>query len=105
MKTSNESSIRALRFMLGKISIDDLVHAATAEAGPSIVTLLERHARNEWGDVTDELRARNQLAVPHGRAIRSYYRLMGGEVIAIRTNDERTETLCTLAASDAAGLQ
>jgi hypothetical protein len=104
MTDSNDLFPRALSFMLGKLYIAVQVHEALEKSGPSVVTLLERHARGDWGAVTPELRERNQRAVLNGFRIKSYYRTLDGTVIAIRTNAARTETHCDVEDDEAEGL-
>ena len=104
MADSSEPTSRTLSFLLGRLYVEMRVHRALEKSGPSVVTLLERHARNDWGDVTPELRERNRRAVLHGFQIRSYYRLADGTVIVIRTDASRAETHCDINDNDVEGL-
>ena len=88
----NDSNSRALRYMLGEIKITPQAHGAAARHGPSVVTLLERHARNDFGDVSSTARERNRLAATTGQDIQSRHRLVDGAFIVNTTNAERSET-------------
>ena len=91
-------------FMLGKLLIDPEVHVAMARNGQSIVTLLERHARGDFGCVSPYLMDRNRFGVLNGYRIKSFYRLNDGTVICIRTEDGRRETQVDIEDNDAEGL-
>ena len=99
MRDADDSDSRALRYMLGDITISRETHEATARHGPSVVTLLERHARNDFGDVDATLRRQNELAILNSGNVESRYRLMDGTVIVIATNAGRTSTTVDVAAS------
>ena len=99
MNDSEGSNSRALRYMLGEIKISREAHEATARRGPSVVTLLERHARNDFGEVDAILRRRNELAILNSGDVQSQYRLLDGTVVVITTNAGRTSTTVDVAAS------
>jgi hypothetical protein len=92
------ASDRMPGFMLGAIVIDPDVHVAMARNGQSIVTLLERHARGDFGSVTPFLFTRNRHGVLNG------YRLGDNTVICIRTADGRHKTQVDIEDNDAEGL-
>ena len=81
------------RFALGELIVDDDVHDVLAMSLQSLAALLRRHENADFGDVTQELRQRNDRAISAGYWIKSLYRLPEGTtVIGVRTNAQRTET-------------
>jgi hypothetical protein len=84
---------RLPRFSFGKLIVDKDVHKVLAMNRQSLSLLLRRHADGDWGNVTQDLRDRNDKAILEGFWIKSLYLLDEGcEVIGVRTNSSRTET-------------
>jgi hypothetical protein len=81
------------RFALGVLIVDADVHDILAIHRQSLSALLARHAAGDWGDVTEDLRERNNEGVAASYWLKSLYRCDGGsDVIGVRTNAQRTET-------------
>lgn len=66
---------QAVRFSLGQVCATPGALAALTEAGVHPVELLTRHAAGDWGDLCDEDRAQNQLALRDGLRIFSAHGL------------------------------
>jgi len=84
---------RSQRFALGALIVDEDVHDILAMNRQSLSELLARHAAGDWGDVTEELRARNNESIAASYWLKSLYKSQGSaDVIGVRTNGQRTET-------------
>ena len=68
-------------------------------AGENPASLLERHQRGDWGEVTPEDARENVLSVREGYRILSSYRVgEGGEKVWIITEADRSSTCILLPA-------
>jgi hypothetical protein len=57
---------------------------------------LERHLTGDWGDLREEEKMLNELAVAHGEDVLSAYRLNTGVEIWITTDRDRESTIIEL---------
>ncbi|MFV8630676.1 hypothetical protein ACNRDB_14505 [Ralstonia pseudosolanacearum] len=94
-----ESSVPALtrpRLPLGQLVATPAAIAALSEAGVSAYLLLNRHARGDWGDLSYEDQAMNQLAVLTGERVLSRYTLPNGQAVWVITEADRAATTVLL---------
>lgn len=65
-----------------------------------IITLLRRHQTGDWGDLCDDDRAANQLALETKEAILSQYRVTSptgvNETVSVMTESDRSMTILLL---------
>lgn len=80
------------RFKPGRILATPGALEVIAEAGVSIVDLLIRHLRGDWGDLCDSDRQQNEFAVTAGQRILSNYVLPGGRTVWLITEADRYAT-------------
>lgn len=80
------------RFKLGRILATPGALEVIADARVSIVDLLIRHLRGDWGDLCDFDREQNERAVTAGQRILSSYVLPGGRTVWIITEADRFAT-------------
>lgn len=88
--------ILAPRFPLGGLSGTPGALDHLASAGVSPATLLDRHARGDWGDLDHEDARLNDAALIHGTRLLSAY-LVAGEKVWIITEWDRSRTTILLA--------
>lgn len=94
-----ELSLPALprpRLPLGQLVATPGAVAALAAADVSIFKLLNRHARGDWGDVSPEDHALNDLAAIAGQRVLSSYLLGNGQKVWIITEWDRSATTVLL---------
>ncbi|NKA75064.1 plasmid related protein [Ralstonia solanacearum] len=94
-----ESSLPALpppRLPLGQLVATPAAIAALAAADVSIFKLLNRHARGDWGDLSTEDLALNDLAAITGQRVLSSYLLGNGQKVWIITEWDRSVTTTLL---------
>ncbi|MRS99702.1 hypothetical protein GJQ57_13710 [Ralstonia pickettii] len=84
------------RLPLGHLVATPAAVAALAASGVSIYRLLNRHARCDWGELSDEDRQQNDLAVTTGQRVLSSYPLENGQRIWIITEADRAVTTVLL---------
>lgn len=84
------------RLALGRLLATPVACAALQAAGVSVFKLLNRHARGDWGDLSDEDRQRNDLAALTGLRVLSSYPLPTGQKIWIITEWDRSATTVLL---------
>ncbi|CAG9234947.1 hypothetical protein [Burkholderia vietnamiensis] len=84
------------RFSMGRPVITPAAQAALDAAGIPGVMLLARHANCDWGELSVEDFAANELAVLTGRRLLSSYDLPGGEKIWVITEADRSATTILL---------
>lgn len=84
------------RFKLGRILATPAALKIIADARVSIIDLLIRHIRGDWGDLSDSDRQQNELAVTTGQRILSNYALPGGRTVWLITEADRCATTCLL---------
>ncbi|MDO3621719.1 hypothetical protein Q3O98_11475 [Ralstonia pseudosolanacearum] len=94
-----EPSVPALtrpRLALGQLVATPAAVAALSEARVSIYLLLNRHARGDWGELSEEDRQQNELAVTTDQRVLSSYRLSNKRKVWIITEADRSVTTVLL---------
>jgi hypothetical protein len=86
----------AARFPIGKPVITPAAQAALDAAGMSAVLLLARHVNGDWGDLSVEDFAANELAVLTGKRLLSSYAMPDGGKVWIITEADRSATTILL---------
>ncbi|WP_439890850.1 hypothetical protein ACS7SF_17060 [Ralstonia sp. 25C] len=86
----------APRLRLGQLLATPAATATLAAAGVSVFTLLNRHARGDWGDISEEDHEQNNLAAIAGQRVLSSYLLPTGQKIRILTEWDRSVTTVLL---------
>jgi hypothetical protein len=82
---------------LGLVTISAAASAAVAGSEETL-RLLVRHGNGDWGDVDDEERLANWVALSHGTGlVCSAYRLAAGPVVLIATEMTPRQTSVLLA--------
>jgi hypothetical protein len=84
------------RFPMGKPVITPAAQDVLDAAGISGVLLLARHIRGDWGDLSVEDLASNELALLTGKRLLSNYALPGGGKVWIITEADRSITTILL---------
>ena len=84
------------RFPLGGLYVTTGAAAALDEAGETPLTYIARHARGDWGDVSAEDAAENELSIAQGFRILSAYTLKTGDRIYVITEADRSATTVLL---------
>lgn len=85
------------RFELGRLLLTPGVQAILSGSKISLLTLMARHSRGDWGDLDEEDKAANDAAVTSGEdRILSSYVLPSGEKIWIITEADRSATTALL---------
>lgn len=77
---------------LGRLVTTPSAYEALAAANVSVVGLLNRHARGDWGDLCADDRVLNNLAAMTGQQVLSSYRLPGNLTIWVITEWDRSVT-------------
>ncbi|UQN70194.1 hypothetical protein L0Z11_04635 [Burkholderia multivorans] len=80
------------RFKLGRIFATPAALEAIADAHVSIIDLLIRHMRGDWGDLSESDRQQNELSVEAGLRLLSSYVLPGGQTVWVITEWDRSST-------------
>ncbi|CAG2266175.1 hypothetical protein [Burkholderia sola] len=80
------------RFKLGRIFATAAALEAIADARVSIIDLLIRHVRGDWGDLSESDRQQNELSVDAGLRLLSNYVLPSGQTIWAITEWDRSST-------------
>ncbi len=94
-----EPSVPALprpRLPLGQLVATPAAVAALSATGMSIFKLLNRHARGDWGDLSPEDLALNDLAAIAGQRVLSSYLLGNGQKVWVITEWDRSATTVLL---------
>ncbi|MPV71434.1 hypothetical protein [Burkholderia sp. BE17] len=78
------------RFKLGRIFATPAALEVIADAGTSIIDLLIRHVRGDWGDLSDSDRQQNELSIDAGLRLLSSYVLPGGHTVWLITEADRS---------------
>lgn len=84
------------RFPMGRPFITPGAQEALEAAGISGVVLLARHIHGDWGDLSVEDQAENELALLTGRRVLSSYDLPDGGKVWIITEADRSITTILL---------
>lgn len=80
------------RFKPGRILATLGALEVITDAKVSIVDLLIRHLRGDWGELSDSDREQNERAITAGQRILSNYVLSGGGTVWIITEADRFAT-------------
>ena len=80
------------RFKPGRILATLGALEVITDAKVSIVDLLIRHLRGDWGELSDSDREQNERAITAGQRILSNYVLPGGGTVWIITEADRFAT-------------
>ncbi|API73565.1 hypothetical protein [Ralstonia pseudosolanacearum] len=84
------------RLPLGHLLATPAASAALQAAGVSIFKLLNRHARGDWGDLSEEDHQQNNLAAMTGQRVLSSYLLSSGQKVWVVTEWDRSMTTVLL---------
>ncbi|WP_441460944.1 hypothetical protein [Burkholderia thailandensis] len=80
------------RFKLGRIFATPAALEAIADAHVSIIDLLIRHMRGDWGDLSESDRQQNELSIDAGLRLLSSYVLPSGQTVWVITEWDRSST-------------
>ncbi|KVL02678.1 hypothetical protein [Burkholderia ubonensis] len=80
------------RFKLGRIFATPAALEVIAGARVSIIDLLIRHMRGDWGDLSESDRQQNELSVDAGLRLLSCYILPNGQTVWVITERDRSST-------------
>ncbi|KVU26551.1 MULTISPECIES: hypothetical protein [Burkholderia cepacia complex] len=80
------------RFKLGRIFATPAALEIITDARVSIIDLLIRHVRGDWGDLSDSDRQQNELSVDARLRLLSSYVLPGGQTVWVITDADRRAT-------------
>ena len=83
-------------FQLGQIVATPGAIDALERAGQSEIDYLARHVGGDWGDLDQEDREANDLALSDGTRLLSAYRLPTGDKLWIITEHDRSATTLLL---------
>jgi hypothetical protein len=84
------------RLSLGRLVATPGALRVLQAASASVFSLVNRHARRDWGDICESDRLQNDLAVSNGARVLSSYTLPGRERIWIITEADRSVTTVLL---------
>jgi hypothetical protein len=79
-------------FELGRISVTEGAEHALRDTQQSAEEFLRRHQSGDWGEVSDETRAKNAEALEDAQRIESVYHTNAGEKILVVTEADRSLT-------------
>ena len=92
-----ESEERGARFQLGQVVATPGALEALGRAGVTPLRLLGRHEIGDWGDLSDEDTAENEVSLKEGFRLLSSYKLPDtGQKIWIITEADRSATTILL---------
>jgi hypothetical protein len=83
-------------FVLGKLGCTPAALVKLEEAGQTPMEFLARHAAGDWGQVAEEDRRANDVAIAEGTRLLSAYRLDTAVKIWIITEADRSATTILL---------
>ncbi|WP_420993625.1 hypothetical protein ACKI2N_015710 [Cupriavidus sp. 30B13] len=84
------------RVMLGNVFVSLGALTALSAARTPLVYVLIRHARGDWGQITDEDWQRNEYALATGDYLLSSYVLSTGQKVWVQTTGNRAVTFVLL---------
>ena len=84
------------RFPMGRPTITPSAEAALNAVGIHPIRLLARHIHGDWGDLSVEDLAANELALRTGKRLLSSYALPSGEKVWVITEANRSATTILL---------
>jgi hypothetical protein len=85
-----------VKFSLGQVVATPGALAALEQAGQNAFELLSRHARGDWGELSEEDRRENEFSIAHGFRLLSAYKLRSGVKLWIITEADRSSTCLLL---------
>lgn len=92
--TSNAFEFPSQKFPLGQLVVS---RNATTEITPmDVLAAVARHAKGDWGDVCDDDRKENELALKEGFRLFSVYHAADGTKFWIITEADRSVTTVLL---------
>ena len=91
-RPSSECNVPQPLFEGGWVLATPKALAALTEAELELMDVLARHLVGDWGDIGEEERLLNDLAVVHGQRITSAYQLPTGQEIWVVTASHRDMT-------------
>ncbi|RBB35697.1 hypothetical protein DPV79_27130 [Burkholderia reimsis] len=80
------------RFKPGRIYATPAALEVIADANVSIIDLLIRHIRGDWGDLSESDRQQNELSVDTGLRLLSSYVLPNRQTVWVITEWDRSAT-------------
>jgi hypothetical protein len=84
-------------FSLGQLVATPGALAALEKAGQTALEFLARHARGDWGELTEDDRKENQLSLERGFRLLSSYRTNAGDTkLWVITEADRSATTILL---------
>jgi hypothetical protein len=84
-------------FPLGQVVITANAYNFCKEHKISFTKRLRRHAKGDWGDLDNDDRLMNVVALQQGRRIFSSYEMPGGEKLWLITESDRSVTTILMA--------
>ncbi|WP_051980601.1 hypothetical protein [Burkholderia sp. 9120] len=84
------------RLILGRLLASPAALEALRDANVSVSDLLTRHLNGDWGDLTEDDRRQNDLALETGLRVLSSYALPGNVTVWIITEWDRSVTTVLL---------
>jgi len=85
-----------VKFPLGQLVATPGALEALKEAAVSFLPYIRRHLEGDWGDISPEDAAENELSLEQGFRLLSAYTLPGGDRIWIITEADRSATTILL---------
>lgn len=73
-------------FDLGRMVASPKAAKVMEEHGISAMNLIDRHVHGDWGDLNDEYKAMNELAVKNGSPVLSVYEPVDGIALCVITD-------------------
>ena len=86
----------APKFEAGALVATPAALAAFAAVGANPASFIARHLSGEWGDLDDDDKRMNDLAVAHNERVLSAYTLTDGTRIYVITEADRSSTCILL---------
>lgn len=83
-------------FLVHRAIVTSNAVVALMDAGQSATEFLDQHVHGDWGDLCDEDKQSNELALKNGGRLLSVYRLRTGSKIWIITEWDRSVTTVLL---------
>ena len=96
--TQTATSIGHEKFPLGQIVATPAALEALLQARQSPLDFLARHIRGDWGEVCQEDRQENELALQQGFRLLSVYTTKAGEKLWVISEADRSATTLLLPA-------
>lgn len=81
------------KFKLGTIEIEPRASMVLGRSGQDAGIFLQRHAKGDWGDLSDREKFENEYRLKKGDFVRSCYRTSLGESVLVSTTADRQRTV------------